>query len=148
VEGRGLSIMSQGPEEREYPIRRSSENITPASGPDTSSLIDALVEPRDRGPSATSAAALEFKLEDEQTKRRGERYIWIFVTTILVDCILFKLEDSVTANLFISIMSVILLIGCARWLEVYLVNHYLDRVFSKLIGITGAKPDRPPGEES
>jgi hypothetical protein len=64
------------------------------SGQDKSSTIDQLVEQRDRGPSAVSAAVLEALLEEEKAQRKVERFFWIVPITILASCILVKFVDS------------------------------------------------------
>jgi hypothetical protein len=123
-------------------------NTPPASKPDTSNQIDRLVEQKDSGPSATSAAALELKLEEEQSQRKIERFFWILLSTILGDCVLFKFLDSAGGNLFVGLLSLILLIGCAHWLEVPWVHLQLDRLFNRLV--RGDLPRGSPrdGEES
>ncbi len=126
--------MNQEPKEPEYPIKQSLENTRHESKPAISNQIDPLLESRDRGPSATSSAALEADLEQARSERRTERFPWILLSTILADCILFKFENSWAPNTFIGLLSLVLLVGCARWLDLPWVAIYFDRMFNRLIG--------------
>jgi len=90
-------------------------------------------------------AALEYRLESEQSNRKIERFFWILAVTGLCDALVFKFEDAAVANIFIGALSLILVIGCARWLEVPWVHIYLDRLFNRLIA---PAPNRDDGAES
>lgn len=70
-----------------------------------------------------------------------ERFFWILVTTALADCILFKFLDAVALDVFVSLISLVLLIGCAAWLEAPFVGVYLDRMFTKLLRDAGNHRD-------
>jgi hypothetical protein len=93
--------------------------------------IDQLVEQKDRGPSAVSAAALELLLEEEKAQRKIERFFWVLPMTILGSGILIKMVDSIPYTLFIIIISIVLLIGFASWLEVPWILIYLEKAFAR-----------------
>jgi hypothetical protein len=110
-----------------------------------SNQIENLLAQRDHGRSAESAAALESKLEDEKSQRKIERFFWILAVMILADCVLFKLLDSTFSDIFIALLSLILVIGCAKWLEVPYVGQYLDRTFDRMLA---SKPTALNQEET
>jgi hypothetical protein len=125
--------MSQESEEPKSRIRISSRNLK--SGSEASKpRIDRLVEPVETTKSAYSVVQLESLLEEEKAQRRIERFFWIFGLTILFDCILFKFLDASFPESFIIALSIILLIGLAKWLEVPFVAIYLDRAFTRFMG--------------
>jgi hypothetical protein len=140
--------MSQEPEESQSPTVPFSMSIRPDSKQSISRQIEALVEPRDNSPSAYSAAELESRLEEEKSQRKKERFFWIFAVVLLADCILFKFLDSAAPSIFLSLLSVVMLIGCANWLEVAIVHAYLDRVFARFLPRKGAEAVSDQREEN
>jgi hypothetical protein len=52
--------------------------------------------------------------------------------TVLVDCILFKFLDGVGTSLFVSVISLILLLGVAQWLQVPWVVIHLEALLARL----------------
>ncbi|GAB0117474.1 hypothetical protein Acid7E03_15460 [Acidisoma sp. 7E03] len=106
-------------------------NAGPESPQDISSRIDQLLALKESTPSALSAAALESRLEEEKAQRKIERFFWLLGVTVLIDCILFKFEGTVLPNAFIILISLVFLIGCARWLEVPWVYVFLVQCFNR-----------------
>jgi hypothetical protein len=132
----GQRIMSQKLGVLKSATKPSSKSTKQGLEPSTSSsLISHL---KDKGPSAESAAVLESRLEEERAQRKIERFFWIMAITILFDCILFKLLASPFPEGFVALLSLILIIGCAQWLEVPYVSHYLDRAFNHFLVKKGA----------
>jgi len=85
-------------------------------------------------------------LEEAKANHKIERFFWILTVTILTDCTLFKLMDSGFPDLFIALLSLILIIGCAQWLEVPYVGVYLDRVFTRFLSVK-SHPQKPEDPE-
>jgi hypothetical protein len=89
-------------------------NTAPGLPQVKSRQIERLVEQKDSGPSATSAAALEAKLEAEKAERKQERFIWILVVTGRADCVSFEFLDPTGPSFFVTTMSLIMRMVCAR----------------------------------
>jgi hypothetical protein len=149
--------MSQEPEESPSQKLTSLQSTPTGLGTDRSPPSDRLVRPLTTiEPSSKGAAALESQLEGVQAERKIERFFWIlavvilsdcviFKFVILSDCVIFKFEDAWTSNTFVGLLSLVLLIGCARWLEVPWVYIPLVRIFNKAIG---DRPSPPGGERA
>jgi hypothetical protein len=123
------------------------KSLPPGSKAGKSSQVEFRVKHRDRDASASGAAELELRLDGERSDRRRERFIWILIVTIFSDCILFKFENFWFADTIISLLSMVALIFCARWLEIPWIVIYLDRIFSKLLGNTQVKATQQGDEE-
>jgi hypothetical protein len=138
--------MSQEPEESPSQKLTSLQSTPTGLGTDRSPPSDRLVRPLTTiEPSSKGAAALESQLEGVQAERKIERFFWILAVVILSDCVIFKFEDAWTSNTFVGLLSLVLLIGCARWLEVPWVYIPLVRIFNKAIG---DRPSPPGGERA
>jgi hypothetical protein len=141
--------MSLEPKELPYQSQISSRNIPTASAADRSLPIERLVHPPSTiDSSAKGAAALESQLEGLQAERKIERFFWILGVVILADCVMFKFEDAWTSNTFVGLLSLVLLIGCARWLEVPWVYISLVRIFDKIMRDKPSSSNNEPGEET
>jgi len=140
--------MSQEGNPSESRIAPSLTNIGLGSAPGISVPIEAVLEPRDLGPSAKSAAELESKLEDEQALRKKERFIWMLITTLLADCLLFKLEDAILPDAFVILISILGLMVMANYCEVSFAHVYLERIFNRFISDAPASETGSKSEES
>ncbi len=123
-------------------------NIGLGSAPDISVPIEAVLAPRELGPSAKSAAELESKLEDEQAHRKKGRFIWMLITTLLADCLLFKVEDAILPDVFIILISIIALMVMANYCEASFVHVYLERIPNRFLSDTPASEADNASEES
>jgi hypothetical protein len=103
-------------------------------GPDRSNSIDRLAELKENTPSALSSAALEALLEQEKAQRNIERFFWVTVVTVMLSAILAKLVDSVVYTIFITLVSIAVIMGFAKWLEVPFILPYLERIFRRVSG--------------
>ncbi len=110
--------------------------------------IERVVAPRDLGPSAKSAAALEGKLEDEIASRKAERFLWVFLVDILLTCILCKFEDAWLPDIFVVLMAIIALLVFAHECDMPFARVYLERAFSRFVGERGGAGGGGPAEES
>jgi hypothetical protein len=103
-----------------------------------SQQIKIIIQKRDSGLSASTSAALEPRLQQEKSERRIERFFWILAVTILGDCILMKFMDSVFSSLFIILLSLVLLIGMAQWLQVPWIVRHLEALLARYSGKAAA----------
>lgn len=74
-------------------------------------------------------ARLEGRLQFEIEDRNEERFIWIFLVTILADAIILPIIS--WATIFIFILQVVFLIAVARWLGVDSVVVLLERIANR-----------------
>lgn len=118
-------------------MRTSLPSTKTASG----NLPDPL-KGRDEGPSSVTSAVLEGQLQEERAGRKTERFFFIFALTLLADAILIKFLADVVATLFIILLSTVLILGLAHWLEVPQVIRPLERLFDRFM-----KEQKKPTEE-
>jgi hypothetical protein len=130
--------MSQESEASGSPTTISLPNTKSGSPTDISTEIEAVVAPRDEGPSSTTSAVLESQLSGERAERRVERFFFLFVIAIMFDAILYKYLDNGWAFTVLTVMILILLIGVANWLEVPWVVRHLEAC---LAWMSGRKPN-------
>jgi hypothetical protein len=100
------------------------------------------------GKLANSAASLESKLEEEKSQRKIERFFWILALSIVSLCLLIKFLDNTLGTLFLMLLCIILLIGCAQWLEVPWIVKHLETVFkiiSRRLDRQGSKTHEEAG---
>jgi hypothetical protein len=79
-----------------------------------------------------SAAALEQQLQNEQDKRREERFFWIFMTTILIDILALRDVDAALI-VFIALLEIAFLLGLAKWFGIEHIAVPLERLFDKYL---------------
>jgi len=122
--------MSQGSDQSSFP--------PPTSSPSTGS-----VQPRSRDDFEAiagktpptkideSAATLERLLQRETDLRREERFVWIFVVTMLIDVIAF--ERLGTSIIFLFLLELIFLAFVGKWLGVEAIVLPLERLFDRVM---------------
>ena len=86
---------------------------------------------------------LENSLQANNSERRTERFFWIFLSTSFLNVIIGSLAPGPVWSIFL-ILSIILLIGCARWMEIPWIVTHLERLFNRLIGGRSAVPEIEP----
>ncbi len=79
-----------------------------------------------------SAAALEAAYQNEQDKRREERFFWICVTSFFVDTTLFP-GFAWHVNLMLFLFQIALLLALAKWLGLENVAVPLERLFNRYL---------------
>jgi di/tricarboxylate transporter len=93
------------------------------------------------------AAALEESVERIRAEFRRERFVYIFVIAALFDSLMLAVAPP-SAAWFIVLASLILLIGCARWLEFPWVLSELEGWHQRLVSLwhsrTNTKPEIEP----
>ena len=140
--------MSPEAEEPSSPSLTSLENMPIALERGKSHPTERLVQAvQSTDPSSKGAAALESQLEELKSEQKIERFFWILAVVILSDVIVFKFEDAWTSNIFVGLLSLVMLIGCARWLEVPWVYIPLARIFDRFIGAKQSTPKIDEVEE-
>ena len=102
----------------------SSKNIKVGSPPSTNALRPL----EDVGSEETAVAALEQKLLEVKAEFLTERFTLIFVIIVLVLALLSK-DLAWFQFIFVSLLSLVLLIFLADWWKVPGVKPYLDKIF-------------------
>jgi hypothetical protein len=88
-----------------------------------------------------SAATLERLLQRETDLRREERFVWIFVATMLVDIIAFERLGTTSIPLFL--LELIFLAFVGKWLGVEVVVLPLERLFDRVMRYLPGGGDDP-----
>jgi hypothetical protein len=87
-----------------------------------------------------SAATLERLLQRETDLRREERFVWIFVVTMLIDVIAF--ERLGTSIIFLFLLELIFLAFVGKWLGVEAIVLPLERLFDRVMrSLPGGRDD-------
>lgn len=79
-----------------------------------------------------TAAILEEQLQHEADKRKEERFLWIFVVTLLIDALALR-DASAVLTIGMLTFETVFLIGAARWLGVDWVVVVLERILEKYL---------------
>ena len=137
---RGRKTMSQGSDQSSFPTQTSLPNTTPAPPrlPDDFTAIAGTARPTKI---EESSATLERLLQREIDQRREERFIWIFVVTMLIDVIAFERLGTSIIPLFL--LELIFLAFVGKWLGVEAVVLPLERLFDRVMRSLPGEGDDP-----
>lgn len=83
-------------------------------------------------PHDKTAAKLENSLEKERDERKEERFIWILVTTILLNICFFMSMQSSTGPLIIGLLQLVGFVLVAKKLGMEEVVQLFDRMLSTI----------------
>jgi di/tricarboxylate transporter len=93
------------------------------------------------------AAALEESVEGLRAEFRRERFVYIFIIAALFDALLLSVAPA-SAAWFMVVASLVLLIGCAKWLEFPWVIAELEGWHKRIVSFwhtkTNTKPEIEP----
>ena len=93
----------------------------PKSGIDT--LLTAPTEPAD-----DQVAALEQQIEDLKDKQSEERFVWILVTIILFDAVIFTNMQNWAGPIIIGVVELLVILVLAARCKVDVVAPLIDKV--------------------
>ena len=129
--------MSQGSDQSSSQTPTSSPSTTPVQPrPDDFTAIAGAARPTKID---ESAATLERLLQRETDQRREERFIWIFVVTMLVDVIAF--ERLGASIIFLFLLELIFLAFVGKWLGVEAIVVPIERLFDRVMrSLPGSGP--------
>jgi hypothetical protein len=122
---------------------------TVSEGPEVGSRSDIEILNPPNPPSRIDdkAAVLEESVQHLRAEFRRERFVYIFVITVLVDSLMLA-QAPVSAAWFVVVASLVLLIGLAKWLEFPWVVTALEGWHARFVSFwhskTNTKPDIEP----
>lgn len=84
-------------------------------------------------PLVAALASVQEQLAQEREKRREERFIWIVVSTILLDLFLLDRKDSATTTILVFVLELIAIVVVVRRLGIKNAAVFIDRITTAII---------------
>ena len=94
-------------------------------------------------PMASAAGELENKLEAEIDRRLEERFVWVVLTMILADTLMFAHVDNWAGPVVIGVLELILLVVLARKWGIEEVSQVLAKFLDRAADHTDPRKHEP-----
>lgn len=116
------------------------------------SQIDTVIPSKKPSPTAQKIAVLEAALTEEKSRlveerreRKQERVVWLIAVIGLLLVFFFKYLDNTLGIFFVGILSLVLIMAAAGWLEMpWIIQYIIATIRALRKGDKGSVEEEPP----